>query len=158
MKGKQGLLLDPNPGPHAHILVLGPSQECLWHRHIVMALINPNCNNSFLFYSQFRNFGFDQTRSQPQFSLFTFLLLSYNNVFDLAAPPARPPPPSSIMYYSDPLYMSTSARDWATLLDPPTTSPGSAAVSDLADHLSWVPLSRGWVGAYWDLSRNRLAR
>ena len=61
-KEKQGLLLDPNPVPHARTLVFGPSQEFLWHRRIVL---------------RFSNIGFDQARSQQQFSLFF-------------APPTRP--------------------------------------------------------------------
>ena len=44
-----------NPGPHARTLVLGPPQECLRHRHIVL---------------RFRNLGFYQARSQQQFYIF----------------------------------------------------------------------------------------
>ena len=79
-KEKQGSLLDPNPGPHACTLVLGPSQEYFWHRRLVL---------------RFRNLVFDQDISQQQFSLFFDLklqvhvwllflyILSYNYIFDI---------------------------------------------------------------------------
>ena len=59
---KRVSLLGSNPGTHAHTLVLGPSLECLWRRHIVW---------------RFWNIGFDQAISQQHFSL-------------LFAPPTRP--------------------------------------------------------------------
>ena len=55
---KRGLLLDQNPVPHARTLLLDPYQECLGHRRIVQ---------------RFKNIGFDQARSQQQFSLFLYI-------------------------------------------------------------------------------------
>ena len=49
-----------------------------------------------------------------------------------------------------------SARDWAAILDPPATSPGSAAISNLADNPSWVSLSHGGFGARVGSSQEQL--
>ena len=52
---KQGLLLDLNLWPHSHTLVLVPSYEWLWHRHMVQRL---------------SNICFDQSRSQQHICIF----------------------------------------------------------------------------------------
>ena len=58
------------------------------------------------------------------------------------------PSAAAIMNDSVPAYPSLlpSTRDWAKFRDAPVTLPGSTAISDLSDHLSRVPLSRGGVG------------
>ena len=110
----------------------------------ILALINPDCNNRFLF-------------SSPVFLSYILTLFSY--VF--WPPPPRinhrePPvyPPSSrltsdaaIMLSSNPLSQLSSACDWATLLDPPATPPGAAAVSNPEYKFLQVPLYLGGVSA-----------